>query len=60
NFGWLTRNIYTGEPAWKRDFTISRDGNVIYFVFPDGKLVTSLDYIFSLLNLDVVRGTATS
>ena len=60
NFGWLTRNVYTGQPAWRRDFLIRRDGNAIYFEFPDGKLVTSLDYIFSLLNLDVVRGSAQS
>lgn len=58
NFGWLTRNIYTGEPPWRRDFLIRRDGNAIFFEFPDGKLVTSLDYIFSLLNLDVVRGAS--
>ena len=60
NFCWLTRNVYTGQPAWRRDFLIRRDGNAIYFEFPDGKLVTSLDYIFSLLNLDVVRGSAQS
>lgn len=58
NFGWLTRNIYTGEDAYRRDYVIQRDGNVIYFTFPDGKVVTSLDFIFSLLALDVVRGVS--
>ena len=59
NFGWLSRNIYTGEAAFDKSYTISRDGNVIYFIFPDGKIVTSIDYIFSLLNLDVIRGSST-
>ncbi len=57
--GWLTRNIYTGEAAFDQNFEILRDGNVIYFKFADGNLVTSLDFIFSLLNLGVVRGSST-
>jgi hypothetical protein len=59
NFGWLTQNVYTGEDAWNRNFSIQRDGNVWYFIFPDGKIVTSIDYMFHLLNLDVVRGVST-
>lgn len=55
-YGWLTRNIYTGEPAWDRNFTIFREGNVYKFIFPDGKIVTSIDFMFFLLKLDVVRG----
>jgi hypothetical protein len=58
NFGWLTRNIYTGAPAWNREFTIQRDGNVMYFIFPDGTLVTSIDYMFSLLNFSLVQGSS--
>ncbi|TGM99744.1 hypothetical protein [Leptospira yasudae] len=57
-FGWLTRNIYTGEPAFREDFDIRRDGDVIYFVFPDGKIVTPINYMFFLINLDVVRGAS--
>lgn len=59
NFGWLSRNIYTGEAAYDKNYTISRDGNVIYFNFPDGKIVSSIDYIFSLLNLDLIKGSST-
>ncbi|HMW08068.1 MAG TPA: hypothetical protein PK079_22525 [Leptospiraceae bacterium] len=59
NFGWLSRNIYTGEAAYDKNYTISRDGNVIYFNFPDGKVVSSIDYIFSLLNLDLIKGSST-
>ncbi|RHX90245.1 hypothetical protein DLM76_20495 [Leptospira yasudae] len=57
-YGWLTRNIYTGEPAFREDFDIRRDGDVIYFVFPDGTIVTPINYMFFLINLDVVRGTS--
>lgn len=57
-YGWLTRNIYTGEPAFREDFDIRRDGDVIYFVFPDGKIVTPINYMFFLINLDVVRGAS--
>ena len=59
NFGWLSRNIYTGEAAYDKNYTITRDGNVIYFNFPDGKIVSSIDYIFSLLNLDLIKGSST-
>jgi hypothetical protein len=59
NFGWLSRNIYTGEAAYDKNYTISRDGNVIYFNFPDGKIVSSIDYILSLLNLDLIKGSST-
>lgn len=55
-YGWLTRNIYTGEDAFDENFEIRRDGDVIYFIFPDGKIVTPINYMFFLLNLDVVRG----
>lgn len=58
-YGWLTRNIYTGEEAFDENFEIRRDGDVAYFVFPDGKIVTPINYMFFLLNLDVVRGAAT-
>ena len=57
-FGWLSANEYTGAPAFDEGFTIERQGNAIYFIFPDGKLVTSLDFIFSLLNFDVIRGAS--
>ena len=59
NFGWLSRNVYTGEAAYDPNYTITRDGNVIYFNFPDGKIVSSIDYIFSLLNLDLIKGSST-
>ena len=38
NYGWLTRNIYTGAGAFRRDFTIQRDGNAFYFIFQEGQL----------------------
>ncbi|MDI7182868.1 hypothetical protein [Leptospira santarosai] len=55
-FGWLTRNIYTGEDAFDENFDIRRDGDVVYFVFPNGLIVTPINFIFFLLQLDVVRG----
>lgn len=58
-YGWLTRNIYTGENAFSENFTIQRDGDTLYFVFPDGKLVSPINFMFFLLNLDVVRGSST-
>ncbi|TGJ99853.1 hypothetical protein EHO57_13920 [Leptospira langatensis] len=58
-FGWLTRNIYTGEGAFDRNFQIKRDGDAIYFIFKDGKLVTPMNFMFFLIGLDVVRGTST-
>lgn len=57
-YGWLTRNIYTGTPAFAEDFDIRRDGDAIYFVFPDGTMVSPINYMFFLINLDVVRGTS--
>ncbi|MCG6170228.1 hypothetical protein [Leptospira sanjuanensis] len=55
-FGWLTRNIYTGEDAFDENFDIRRDGDVLYFVFPNGLIVTPINFMFFLLQLDVVRG----
>ncbi|EMN89425.1 hypothetical protein [Leptospira weilii] len=55
-YGWLTRNIYTGEPAFDEKFDIRRDGDALYFIFPDGKIVSPINYMFFLVNLDVVRG----
>lgn len=58
-FGYLTRNVYTGEPAFDFNYTIKRDGDIIYFEFPDGKLVSPINFMFFLLNLDVVKGSST-
>ncbi|TGM05973.1 hypothetical protein EHQ76_06820 [Leptospira barantonii] len=57
-FGWLTRNIYTGEDAFDENFDIRRDGDVVYFVFPSGLIVTPINFMFFLLQLDVVRGVS--
>ncbi|EIE01500.1 hypothetical protein [Leptospira licerasiae] len=58
--GWLTRNIYNSAPAFDENFTIRADGDVRYFIFPDGTIVSPLNFLFFLLGLDVVRGTSTS
>ena len=58
-YGWLSRNIYTGEPAFDPNYTITRDGDKIYFNFPDGKIVSPINFFFSLLNLSTIRGTST-
>ncbi|EMN90609.1 hypothetical protein LEP1GSC108_3346 [Leptospira weilii str. UI 13098] len=57
-YGWLTRNIYTGEDAFDENFDIRRDGDVIYFAFPNGTIVTPINFMFFLLQLDVVRGVS--
>ncbi|EMN92982.1 hypothetical protein [Leptospira interrogans] len=57
-FGWLTRNIYTGEDAFDENFDIRRDGDVVYFVFPNGLIVTPINFMFFLLQLDVIRGAS--
>ncbi|TGM87876.1 hypothetical protein, partial [Leptospira licerasiae] len=57
--GWLTRNIYTGTVAFDENFVIRADGDVRYFIFSDGTMVSPLNYMFFLLSLDVVRGTST-
>lgn len=58
-FGWLTKNIYTGESAYDENFTIKRDGDVMHFEFPRGNVVSPINYMFFLLQLDVVRGSTT-
>lgn len=58
-FGYLSRNIYTGEAAFDFNYTIQRDGDIIYFVFPDGNVVSPINFMFFLLNLDTIRGTST-
>ena len=58
-YGWLTRNIYTGESAFDENYTIQRDGDVMYFVFPNGNMVSPINFMFSLMNLDVVKGSST-
>ncbi|PJZ89554.1 hypothetical protein [Leptospira levettii] len=57
-FGWLTSNPFTGEEAFDKNYTIQRDGDVLFFRFPNGTLVSPINFIFSLLNLDVVRGSS--
>ncbi|WP_061222933.1 hypothetical protein [Leptospira weilii] len=57
-YGWLTRNIYTGEDAFDENFDIRRDGDVVYFVFPNGLITTPINFMFFLLQLDVVRGVS--
>ncbi|TGM04859.1 hypothetical protein EHQ76_07395 [Leptospira barantonii] len=57
-YGWLTRNIYTGEDAFDENFDIRRDGDVVYFVFPNGLIVTPINFMFFLLQIDVVRGVS--
>jgi hypothetical protein len=57
-YGWLTRNIYTGEDAFDSRYTIRRDGDAIYFQFPNGNLVSPINFMFFLMNLDVVRGSS--
>ena len=59
-FGWLTPNIYTGESAYDPNFTVKRDGDAIYFEFPRGNVVSPINYMFFLLQLDVVRGSSNS
>lgn len=56
-YGWLTRNIYTGEDAFDSRYSIRRDGDAIYFIFPNGNLVSPINFMFFLMNLDVVRGS---
>lgn len=58
--GWVTSNPFTGEDAIDKNYTIQQDGDTIFFLFPNGNLVTPLNFIFSLLKLDVVRGSATA
>lgn len=58
-FGYLTRNIYTGEGAFDFNYTIQRDGDIIYFEFPNGNIVSPINFMFFLLNLDVVKGSST-
>ncbi|AGS80730.1 hypothetical protein LEP1GSC050_0102 [Leptospira phage vB_LbrZ_5399-LE1] len=57
-YGWLTKNIFTGDPAIDPNFLIQRDGNVVSFVMKNGKIVTPLDYMLFLIGLDVVRGSS--
>ncbi|EQA61403.1 hypothetical protein [Leptospira alexanderi] len=57
-YGWLTRNIYTGEDAFDENFDIRRDGDAIYFVFPSGLIVTPINFMFFLLQIDVARGVS--
>ena len=57
-FGWLTPNIYTGESAYDENFTIKRDGDVLYFEFSRGNIISPINYMFFLLELDVVRGSS--
>jgi hypothetical protein len=59
-FGWLTANAYDGSPAYDQNFKVMRDGDAIYFSFADGKIVNPINFIFSLMNLDVVRGSTTA
>jgi hypothetical protein len=59
-FGWLTPNIYTGESAYDENFTIKRDGDVYYFEFPRGNVASPINYMFFLLELDVVRGSSST
>lgn len=57
-YGWLTRNIYTGESAFNENYTIRRDGDALFFIFPDGKVVSPINFMMFLMNLDVVRGSS--
>lgn len=58
-FGWLSANEFTGESAFDENFLLIKDqGNVLRLIMRDGKLVTSLDYIFSILNFDTIRGAS--
>jgi|GEM_PF-1945969 len=58
-YGWLSRNIYTGQSAFDENYTIERDGDALYFVFPNGNVVSPINFMFSLLNLDVIKGSST-
>ena len=53
-YGWLSADVLTNRPAFDPNFVVERQGNAIFFRLRDGRMVTSIDYIFSLLNLDVV------
>jgi hypothetical protein len=58
-FGWLSANEFTGEAAFDENFLLIKDaGNVLRMIMRDGKLVTSLDFIFSILNFDTIRGSS--
>ena len=58
-YGWLSKNIYTGEAAFDENYSIRRDGDKIYFIFPDGKIVSPINMMFFLLNLSTISGTTT-
>jgi len=58
-FGYLSRNIYTGEGAFDFNYTIERDGGVVYFRFPNGNVVSPINFMFFLLELNLIRGTST-
>lgn len=58
-YGYLSKNIYTGEPAYDPNYTIERDGDKVYFVFPDAKLVSPINFFFHLFNLSEVKGSST-
>jgi hypothetical protein len=57
-FGYLTRNVYTGQAAFDFNYTIERDGGIVYFRFPNGNLVSPINFMFFLLELDLVRGSS--
>lgn len=58
-FGWLSANEFTGEAAFDENFLLIKDqGNVLRMIMRDGKLVTSLDFIFAILNFDTIRGAS--
>lgn len=58
-FGYITKNIYTGEPAADLNYTIERDGDIVYFIFPDVKLTSPINFFFHIFNLSLPKGTST-
>ena len=58
-YGYLSKNIYTGDPAYDPNYSIQRDADKIYFVFPDAKLVSPINFFFHIFNLSEVKGTST-
>jgi hypothetical protein len=58
-FGYISPNIYTGEPAADLNYTIERDGDIVYFIFPDVKLTSPINFFFHIFNLSLPKGTST-